>query len=211
MRILLDAKRFSDLDSIALAEILKYPADTTGAAAMEKLRAQAFLAAGDGPSALTVAKTYYNVASLNDTADAIDLVALCLAAAHPEDPAIVQRFRDQQVAWASSAPASQPDQTAGDAALGAPVLAGIAVDAKPFDAAITGIRLSDYAQFIAKGNLLLLAGRAAEAREVFEKAVPIAPAAKAGEAYEAVARAIRTESACLAPANAYVLNIQGGK
>lgn len=79
------------------------------------------------------------------------------------------------------------------------------MDAKPYDSAINNIALSDYRQFVAKGNLLLLAGRAAEAHEIFNKAVPIAPAAKTGEAVENVARAIRAESGCVAPANAYIL------
>jgi hypothetical protein len=123
MRILLDARRFSDLDSAALADILKYPADTARVASMQKLRAQAFLASGDSAKALSTAKAYYDVAPLKDTADAIDTVSLCIAAAHPDD----------------------------------------------------------------------------------------APAAKAGEAAESVARAIRAQSGCVAPANAYILSLQGAK
>jgi tetratricopeptide (TPR) repeat protein len=211
LQILLDAKRYSDLDSIALAEISKYPAYSKGIAAMEKIRAQAFLSAGDSASALSTAKTYYAVVPLKITADAIDLLALCLASAHPDDSAIVQRFKDQQVAWATAAPTSQPDQTPADAALGDPVLAGITVDPKPFDSAVTGVVINSYAQFAIKGNLLLLAGRYAEARAVFEKAVLIAPSASAGEAYENVARAIRAQSGCVAPANAYILSIQASK
>jgi hypothetical protein len=94
LQILLDAKRTAELDAIALAQIKKAPDYTAGVAAMEKLRAQAFLAAGDSVSALSTAKAYYNVASLKDTADTIDVVALSLAAAHPEDSAIVQRFKE---------------------------------------------------------------------------------------------------------------------
>jgi len=211
LQILLDAKRCSDLDSIALAEISKNPGYSKGIAAMEKIRAQAFLSAGDSASALSTAKTYYAVVPLKITADAIDLVALCLASSHPDDSTIVQRFRDQQVAWAASAPTSQPDQTPADAALGDPILAGITVDPKPFDSAVAGITISSYAQLAAKGNLLLLAGRYADARTVFEKAVPVAPSANLGEAYENVARAIRAQSGCVAPANAYILSIQAGK
>jgi len=211
LRILLDAKRYSDLDAMALAQILKGPGYTLGTAAMEKLRAQSFLAAGNGAAALSAAKAYYNVARLKDTADAIDTISLCLAAAHPDDPEIVQRFKEQQVAWATAAPSTQPDQTPADATLGDPILAGIQLDSKPFDAAIAGIDLDEYAQFVSKGNLLLLAGRAAEAHEVFNKAVPIAPAAKAGEAAESVARAIRAEAGCVAPANAYILSLQVAK
>jgi len=216
LQILLDAKRYPELDAMALAQILKGPANTKSLAKLEKLRTQAFLAAGDPASALSTAKAYYAVASLKDTADAIDLVALCLAAVHPDDPAIVQRFKQQQIAWASAAPTSQPDAAAGDNApanpgLGDPVLPAIPVDAKPFDDAIAAIALNDYSQFLAKGNLLLLAGRAAEAHEVFSKAVLIAPSAKEGEAYEAVARAIRAESGYLAPANAYILTLRGAK
>ena len=56
-----------------------------------------------------------------------------------------------------------------------------------------------------------LAGRAAEAHTVFNQAVAIAPANKAGEAAESVARAIRAQSGCVAPANAYILSLQGAK
>ena len=211
MQILLDSQRYSDLDKLALDEIFKNPGYSKGIAAMEKIRAQAFLAAGDAPSALSAAKAYYAVVPLKITADAIDLVALCLAAAHPDDSTIVQRFKDQQLAWAASAPTSQPDQTPADAALGDPILASIPVDPKPFDAAIAAVVLNDYAQFAAKGNLLLLAGKVSEAHSVFNRAALIAPSAKAGEAYENVARAIRAESGCVAPANAYILSIQGAK
>jgi hypothetical protein len=221
LRILLDAKRYSDLDAMALGQILKGPGYTLGVAAMEKLRAQGFLAAGDSAKALSTAKAYYDVASLKDTADAIDIISLCLAAAHPDDPEIVQRFKEQQIAWATAAPSTQPaqapagqtpaDPSPADPNLGDPILAGIQPDSKPFDAAIAGIDLDEYAQFIAKGNLLLLAGRAAEAHTVFNQAVAIAPANKAGEAAESVARAIRAQSGCVAPANAYILSLQGAK
>lgn len=213
LQILIDAKRYSDLNTIALAQIMKAADYTPGVAAMEKLRAQAFLAGGDSASALSTAKAYYNVCALKDTADAIDVVSLALAAAHPEDSAIVERFKDQQVAWATAAPASQPaaeatDKNSPDAALGTPILAGIPLDGKPFDSAIAGITFSQYKQYVAKGNLLLISGRAAEAHEIFKKASVIAPSAKAGEACENVARAIRAESGCVAPANAYVLSMQ---
>jgi len=206
MEVLMDGKRYADLETIALSQIIKDPSHTECVALLEKMRSQAFLAAGDNASALSAAKAYYNVASLKDTADTIDVVSLCLAAAHSEDSAIVQRFKEQQVAWATAAPTTQPDSTLGD-----PILPTITLDSEPFDTAINNIALSDYKQFVGKGNLLLVSGRAAEAHEVFNKAVPIAPAAKAGEAVESVARAIRAESCCIAPANAYILSLQGSK
>jgi hypothetical protein len=232
LQILIDAKRYADLESIATGLILKNAAYTPSVAALEKLRAQSFLGAGDTAQALAAAKGYYNVATLTQTADAIDLVSLCLAAAHPDDPAIVERFKQQQVAWATAAPTSQPTAGAAPSAdlattdpatastatastatddLGAPILPSIPTDSKPFDAAIAAVALTDYGLFVGKGNLLLLAGRASEARKVFEQAVPIAPAKNAGQATENVARAIRAQAGCVAPANAYILASQAAK
>jgi hypothetical protein len=65
--------------------------------------------------------------------------------------------------------------------------------------------LDGYEAFRARANLLLLEGNAKEARAVFERAQGIAADADQPGAIENVARAIRAEAGCIAPANAYVL------
>jgi tetratricopeptide (TPR) repeat protein len=206
LQLLIDSQRFADLHTIAITNIIADATRTSDVAALTKIRAQAFLAAGDTAAAVSTAKAYYNVAALEDTADAVDQLALCLAAAHPQDSDIAERLKEQQVAWLAAPPSTQPDP-----GLGQPMLPPITLDSKPFDAAIAAITASAYPQLAAKGNLLLLAGKADDARKVFEQAIAVAPPNKLGEAYGSVARAIRAQSGCIAPANAYIASLRGGQ
>jgi hypothetical protein len=57
-------------------------------------------------------------------------------------------------------------------------------------------------------RLLLLAGHANQARGLFDRAEAIAPDNKGAQAIENVARAIRAESGCVGPANAYILQMR---
>jgi hypothetical protein len=201
LAVLLEAKMYAQADQSAVNMILYDPATTAAVAELQKLRVAALLSEGQPDKALAAAKAYYDVSPFANTADAISLVSLCLTASYPEDPAIVRRFKLQQVAW--SAATTQPSADLGDA-----ILSPLQVDGLPFEDAIAGIKLTDFKKFAAKGNLLLLSGRALEAQAVFEQAEQVASVAQTSDAIEGAARAIRAQNGCVGPANAYILRIR---
>jgi tetratricopeptide (TPR) repeat protein len=228
VQMLIDLKRYDDAESVGVDLILQDVPDTNFFGAVERLRAQAFLAQHKYPEALSAARSYYDVASLKDSSEAINLVALALVFGKPDDPTAAKRFKKQQIQWAASAPtspASQPTASALDPAaltavsaystsqptplptdsLGDPVLPTIPSDSKPFEATAEAIDPDNYNAFVRKGNLLLLAGHAKEAHGLFDRAEAIAPDKEAAHAIENVARSIRAESGCVGPANAYIL------
>jgi hypothetical protein len=202
VQILYDAKLYAEANTTAL-ELPQMPLDWCNMLAfapLQKLRVQSLLAAGKPTDALSAAKVYYSIVPLNRTAEAINLVTLCLVSARPDDPGIARRFKRQQVVGASVQPSTQSAED-----LGAPVLAGITVDPKPFEAAIAQITLGQYSDFEAKGNLLLASGKAKEARQVFQQADALVPEGKEARSIENLARAIRADAGCVGPANAYIL------
>ena len=205
LRMLVQAKRYAEADAAAAHLIARFAGDTQTVASLQKFRVQTLLAAGKPAEALSAAKAYYDVA-LAQTADAINTVALCLVWAEPKEKGIARRFKRQQVAGAATRPAAEADPD-----LGEPILPAVRVDGGPLEAAIAAIQPDDYAKYVAKGNLLLAAGRAKEARAVFEDAYDLAEGQDVGPAVENVARAIRAESGCVGPANAYLLSLQEKK
>jgi len=190
----------------SLEQVFKWPDNTKGVAFAQADRAKALLAAGKPQEALAAAKGYYNVCLLKDSANAINLVALCLAAARPDDKGIVKRFRAQQLAHsggdATTQPTTQPD-------LGEPIMPTIKVDAALYDDAIQAVAPTGVAKMLAKGNLLLLADRTKEARALMEQMSDMASAEDMATATEAVARAIRAEAGYVGPANKYIMEQRG--
>jgi predicted negative regulator of RcsB-dependent stress response len=198
--LLMQAKRYDDAEQMAVDLILAVPHASSFVALAEKFRFQAFIAQHNESAALSAARSYYDLADLKDSSDAINTLVLALALTRPDDPTIAKRFKKQQIAWASADPASQPAGSLGD-----PILATIPPDSKPYLGAAQKLQPLDFRQFEAKGNLLLLEGKPKEARDLFEQAEALAPDKLEAEAIENVARAIRDQAGCIAPANAYIL------
>src|SRR5207249_4329342 len=97
-----------------------------------------------------------------------------LADANPADASVPNRFRLQQLAGAQPTEAERKKLMAD---LGDDVLAAIEVDPAPFAQAVKDRQsATDYDTLYSLGNLLLISGRIAEARNVFEKLYKIAPA-----------------------------------
>jgi len=236
--LLLQNNRYDDVEQHAVGLIRDWSSSAYVVASAEKLRAQAFLAQKKYPEALSAARSYYDVARFGDSPDAINLLAQCLAVARRDDPRIAKRFKRQQLAWATGNPPGDPTtsqpalQTASQtapqsesqsasqsssgspsdspnaASLGPPVLATIPPDSKPFEGAAEAIDPLDYHDFASRGNLFLLEGKAAEARDAFERAEGAAADNQEAEAIENVARAIRAQAGCVGPANAYILKMR---
>lgn len=206
---LLKAKRFDDVESIAVQGMVHGAGELKLVSPAQKARVQAFLNTGKHNEALAAAKAYYNVCSMAETEGAIDLLSLCLINARSSEKGIARKFKVQQIALATTQPSTMPSADAATDT-GENILKSISVDAKTFEPAIKQITLSNYSNLVAKGNLLLLCDRAKEAKECFESAADLAKGEKEMMTItEGIARSIRAETGAIGPANAYIIAQQG--
>lgn len=200
---------FTDVAALAMKGITNFPENPDGVAGLWRLRVEALMDEGNDPAAaLAAAKAYYNVAPLKETEAAVRLVSRGLDAAYPDDASLLRRFKTQQVQWSTVdvLPAT------GSGELGENVLKTIKITDDALGKLADANKRRDFAGLMAKGNLLLLADRCAEARKAFESAELAAEnPEQASAAVEGVARAIRAEAGALGPANAYIVAQQGGK
>lgn len=220
--LLVNSGHYAEVEDACVKGILANPFNGGHVAGFESVRTKNFLKQGKPTEALPHAKAYYNCCAMVTTHHAIDLLEQCLSAAHPEDPGIAERFRQQQEAGATTQPSStasanspqagsgqaftQP--TADDQNLGAPILPTIKIDPAPWQQAVDAHNGTSYHQLVCKGNLLLISDRVKEAREAFEQAQAIASPSNLSRSIENIARAIRAENGCVGPANAYILSLQ---
>lgn len=194
--------RHREAAELSLEALLLLPADNRLVQLMVHHRVQALLADGKKDEALAAAKGLYNVATMDFTAEALRHLGDCLAAARPQD---VRRFRLQQAAGAMA------DPEARKADHGPSVLQSIKVDPAPYEAAIKAHPGNDYQGLMARGNLLLLADRPAEAWSLFEEAYrvqPDAPETVLPEATGNLAKCMKAVDGGIGRANAWVMSIR---
>jgi tetratricopeptide (TPR) repeat protein len=206
--LLVQTKHFADLDDLARKMILADPSDSGQIGQVEAVIVRSYIAQKKPQEALSAARVYYNICPLYDTSRAISLVSLCLAKARPDQAGLIRRFKKQQIeggnAQPAPGPASQPAQADN-------ILLGIPIDPKPWAKAIDDITTDDFKSYVAKGNLLLLAGRTKEALENFKQAYEIAEDDQSAEAVENEARALRADSGTVGPANAFITRVRNGQ
>jgi hypothetical protein len=203
---LLKAGQFAGIEHLANTGSVAVARDTWQVEQLQRFRVRALTAQGKHKEALSAAKGLFNVSGLGSTPHCMQTLADCLKAAHPDDPAIVSRFKYQQLCLAAEDPKVRAEQSKD---LGPLVMDSIEVDAKPFEEAIKAREgASDYEGLYAKGNLLLLAGRTREAREVFTKVYQIAPARELPYAGEGLAKALKAEHGSVGRANEWVLSVR---
>ncbi|HEY8667711.1 MAG TPA: hypothetical protein VIL86_13680 [Tepidisphaeraceae bacterium] len=200
--MLMAAKHPREAADLAQKIVLLTPQDLATVEGYQKLRIRALLEAGQAKEALANAKGLYNVSSMLGTTDAILSLTECLAAAYPEDKTMLGRFKAQQQAGATTQPSSQPTDA------GASVMASIEVDPKPYEEALQKRRGEDFNTLLARGNLLLLADKAREARPLFERAYALSADNQLPQASEAIARLMKAEDGTIGRANAWVLSIR---
>ena len=217
--------RYQPADELSLAGILGQPYSLSRVQRFQEVRVRAMLAAGKKPEALAYAKGVYNVSPMQDTANAMALLAECLLAAYPDDPAMANRFRDEQMAGATmreglgvrgegigkSEGATTLATSNQQPATAPSVLSGIKVDPKPYEQAIARCNGEGYNNCVARGNLLLLADRPAEAKAAFERAYAMAPEEELAAATENLARAMKAQDGSIGRANAWILSLRPGK
>jgi len=199
---LLVAKRYAETNEIAIAVILSHPGDTMLVEACQKARVRALLGSGQAHEALVNAKSLFNVASLKGTGEAIALVVQCLQADTTVGLPLVDRFKTEQeigVAPTSSGKGAGP---------AASVLSSIAVDAAVYQKALDEHPAQVRTDFIARGNLLLLAGQVTEAREMFDGLYAVATPEELAQATENIARCIKAADGHIVGANAWLSKLR---
>src|ERR1041384_7460870 len=194
---------------LALAGLLAVPHNTGAACAFQDLRTRALLAGGKNQEALANAKSLFNVATMDKTGEAVQLLCQCLLAAHPQDPGLVNRFRLEQLAGAMSGPTTQPAKAGqGETSVVPTVLASIKVDPTPYRQAIVSADRPDYNALLGQGNLYLLADQPQEAMAAFQRAYGMVRRdAELPTATESLARAMKAEDGSIGRANSWVLSI----
>jgi hypothetical protein len=196
-------KQYEAAAELSVHGITMRPEQSAGVSRLQSYRVKALIAAGKADVALVEAKAFYNVCMMKDTEMAIELLAGALQTARPNEKGIGGKFIAQQVA-ASTVP--DATNTAVPEDLGPSLLKSIQIDAKTYKTEIDLCDTTDFAGCTAKGNLLLLAGRTAEAKAVFQTASELAVGeAQQLAAIENIARAIRADTGSIGQANAYIV------
>ncbi len=198
-------KRYKDVERLCSAAILAVPSETRWLEELEGFRVRSFLLDGKPNEALSAAKQAFNVCRLEAAAKCLSRLADCLKEAYPNDPTIVQRFRDEQSAGANTQAITSPRTTLGPRSS---VLDNIRIDGSAYRKAAEDRTGDEFWNLMSRGNLLLLADRAKEARPVFERAYAIAPDKHLAVATESIARCMKAEDGTIGRANAWVLSIR---
>lgn len=179
-------------------------ADTRTLEAILQTRIKSLLALGRADDALVDAKRLFNVSSMLGTSEAILTFAQCLNASKPNDPATFNKFREEQMAGATTQPAFN---TSPDIAKKSTILQAVKVEPKPYLDAAVKITGEDAPSLLMRGNLLLLADDVKSAREVFERLYSLS-SSDLSEASEALARCMKAEDGTIGRANTWILSIR---
>ena len=187
------------------------------------MRVDLLLTLGRSQEALANARSLFNVSSMTGTTNAIEVMVRCLQANYPQDREILRRFRQEQqdgstgspqaVSTSSPQAGSTSSPQAGASASAAPppaastLMAGIKIDPAPYEEAALDL-LDDYKGLTARGNLLLLAGKPREAREVFERVYEAAPDWELGIEAKSFARCLKAQDGTSGRATAFVLSLR---
>jgi hypothetical protein len=195
---LVSSSNFILADHLALDAILAAPWRTGDVEFLQETRTRAMLRSGQPAAALSDAKSLFDVASLRGTERALLLVSECLKAAHAGDARLLDRFRHEQIVGATA-------RSVTDSPSISKTLGEIVVDPSPYAAAISSLTSDNDQSRRARGNLLLLAGRSAEAQAVFEEALKRSDSNDRIGLAENVARAIKASDGTIGRANGYML------
>lgn len=199
---LMSTHHYDEALDLAHRGILLAASDLEYIEALQSTKVRALLIMGRYPEAASEAKSLFNVCSMRGTGQTISLLAECLAAAHPDDPGIADRLKEEQ-AKGSQAPA--------DGAVRSPLLDTIKVDPAPYEVASTWHPRVPV-QFKSKGDLLLMAGKVQEARDCFEQAMAVDTRGNDRVmTMEGLARCMKAEDGTTGRAEAWLAKQSSGK
>jgi hypothetical protein len=212
--MLMAAKEYQLVEDLGMIAIDARPYDITIVQSAQKGRVMGLLAEEKYDQALAEARSFYNVATLKSTNDAIDLMYRALNKSR--DPAVATGFKMQQIAdgdaplptaslaaFTNSDASTRPTQPS--------VLDSIEVDTDIYAPVLNSVGVSKgYKNLVTRGYLYLLCNRAAEAQKCFEDACKLANGGgrQMREAVEGIAQSMRAEDGNVARANAFILSLQ---
>jgi tetratricopeptide (TPR) repeat protein len=195
---LISSKHFDAAEQLALHGILDAPWRTDDVAFLQETRVRMLCRMDRYKEALSNARSLFNVTSLPNTETALLTLTVCMKAARGEDAKMLREFRKEQIQGAATRPYDQPDPVS-------PMMAEIPIDPSPYETTIKQITSDDDQSQLAKGNLLLLAGRSDEATKLFEARLKSSNASDRTWLIEDVGRAIRASDGNIGRANQYVI------
>jgi tetratricopeptide (TPR) repeat protein len=198
---LIVARHYEDVERLSLDGIRTLPSDTRLVELLQSYRMRALLEMGRKDEALGAAKGLFNVCRMQSTANALQTLVECLRAARPGEEAIIDRFRQEQIAGAKT-----DERSTLNAQRSTSILGSIKVDGSPYEAGIRERKTNGYWSLKGTGNLLLLADKPKQARAFFEQAYKLASTNVLAEATESFARCMKAEDGTVGRANAWVLS-----
>jgi hypothetical protein len=179
---------------LARHTILQEPGAAVLVGLCQTARVEALLALGKNRAALRNARSLFNVCPLGQTETALLLLQKCLQRVYPHGRKLIHLFIREQISGAAKAGVS------------CKVLSLIKINAKPYDAEINNLHGTTHWALVAKGNMLLMAGRVNRAlgQMKLAEALDDNPAHYLTNATN-VARAIKAVDGTVYRANQYML------
>lgn len=200
MKAFADREKYDDLLGLIDYGLSQHPESTDEVSVLQYRKVHLLIKTGKADAALAAAKIYYNLAPMASTSEAIQLFAVTILAAKPQEAGLADRFREEQVLGA---------QFPADGKVASPrprtsVLASIPIDPSPFQEALKARSDLRYDALRAKGNLLLMSDLNQEAYAAFYAAHQLANDKQLAESIEDIARAIRAVDGSIGRANAWI-------
>ena len=193
---LMAAHKFDPADDLAATGILTVPYEDKYVRDALVVRLQIALIQNDHDRALLLAHSLFNFARMVDTPATLPLVLAALKAAHPDDPALEEKFNHEQL--------PNPAIPFSDTPMDAPsLIRALPTDDKTYTAAITAfIGKKDIRSRISLANLQLLANKFKEAKQEFTDIASSPKQPTIGR--EGIARAIKSEDGLTPRATAFL-------
>jgi hypothetical protein len=191
-----------------LLEIFSRPWSITFVQARQRDKSKQLMATGRYESALEAAKSYYNVAEVSKTADAVKLIAAILGRERGKPTA--NEFRREQGIVSGTRNGTEsvfPSQ---------PILSTLKVDSSCYESKIEELESEpeNFDSMMGCGNLLLLSDSPRDARPRFEFALQIADGEeperpqRTAAALEGIVRTIRDEDGYARRADGFIRSLQ---
>jgi len=202
-----------DAARLARVSVLAVPYDAESIDALLRWRIEALQKAGQPREALADARLLFEICPMGRTESSLLLLGECLNRAYPTDSTIVQRLMREQLAGAKIS-ASASTSASQSATQPASLLGEIAVDRKPYQDALEQLNSEigpdpqRYVDLASKGNLLILAGRPAEAAVVFAKLERLVDYDQLRIVDDALARVLKAQDLSIGRANGYVQSLK---
>ncbi|MGA2581724.1 MAG: hypothetical protein ABSG31_00490 [Tepidisphaeraceae bacterium] len=222
---LLKAKEWDEVDQLSLAAIFQRAFDPKVCLPAQQARVMVLIGQAKYDDALIEAHSYFNVAPMANTAEAIDLVSQVLA--KDKSQAEADKFKADQIAADANGSDTIPVPNSIDDLDKPPstdpstepsnpnALLAIDIDPSEFESGLTALQgrkgKNGYSptNLIGQGNLQLLSGHPSEAMHAFLDAYKAGTSAKyRREAFEGMAQAIRDQDGNVARANAFILTVR---